>query len=348
MRVLIATSQVPFIRGGAEILAEQLQKALIEHGHEAEIVAIPFKWYPPERILDHMLACRLLDLTESCGIPVDRVIGLKFPAYLIPHPNKVFWLVHQQRQAYDLWDNPLGDLRTAPNGVQVRDAIRHADTTIIPQARAIYTIAANVSKRLLDYCQIESTPLYNPPQDAEKFYSADDHGYIFFPSRLATLKRQSLVLQALALTREPGQLRFAGTPDTPAFGRELKELAHKLKMENRVQWLGHISEEEKRRQYAYSRGVVFPPVDEDYGYITLEAMLSAKPVITCSDSGGPLEFVQDRKTGIVTEPDPVSLAAALDELWSNPAYAKSMGEAGRARYESLGISWSNVVERLLA
>src|SRR5437773_2205296 len=127
MRILIATVQVPFVRGGAEVLAEGLRDALHREGHQAEIVAIPFKWYPPERILDQMLACRLLDLTESSGTPVDRVIGLKFPAYLIPHPNKVLWIVHQHRSAYDLWDHPLGDLINFPNGVQVRDAIRLAD-----------------------------------------------------------------------------------------------------------------------------------------------------------------------------------------------------------------------------
>ena len=88
MRILIATVQVPFVRGGAEIHAKGLRSALRAEGHEAEIVAVPFKWYPPERILDHMLACRLLDLTESAGTPVDRVIGLKFPAYFVPHPHK--------------------------------------------------------------------------------------------------------------------------------------------------------------------------------------------------------------------------------------------------------------------
>src|SRR5439155_3184295 len=67
---------------GAEIHAEGLLQALRVEGHEAEIVAVPFKWYPPERILETMLACRLLDLTESAGTRVDRVIGLKFPAYL--------------------------------------------------------------------------------------------------------------------------------------------------------------------------------------------------------------------------------------------------------------------------
>src|SRR5215218_7753942 len=108
MRILITTVQVPFIRGGAEILAEGLRDALRSEGHQPEIVAIPFKWYPPERILDHMLAGRLLDLTETSGVCVDRVIGLKFPAYLVNHPNKVIWLLHQHRTAYELWDSPMG------------------------------------------------------------------------------------------------------------------------------------------------------------------------------------------------------------------------------------------------
>src|SRR5438067_8700077 len=121
MRILIATTHVPFIRGGAEAHAEGLRDALIAEGHEAEIVAMPFKWYPPERILDHMLACRLLDLTEASGAGVDRVIGLKFPAYLVNHPNKVLWLLHQHRSAYDLWGHPLDDLNAFPNGSQVRE-----------------------------------------------------------------------------------------------------------------------------------------------------------------------------------------------------------------------------------
>jgi hypothetical protein len=199
MRVVIATVQVPFIRGGAEILAEGLRDAFRAHGHEAEIVTVPFKWYPPERILDHMLACRLLDLTEVAGTPVDRIIGLKFPAYLIPHPNRVLWLLHQHRQAYDLWENSaFGGLIGAPNGAQVRDAIYQADRRLIPEAKAIYTIAANVSRRLQYYCAVDSRPLYHPPKNADKFYCAKAEDYLFFPSRLWHTKRQALVLEALA------------------------------------------------------------------------------------------------------------------------------------------------------
>ena len=228
MRILIATAQVPFIRGGAEILAEGLMHALRSQGHEAEIVAIPFKWYPPERILEHVLACRLLDLSESGGEPVDRIIGLKFPAYLIPHSHKVLWLLHQFRTAYELWDNAFGDLHHYPNGPQVREAVQRIDQRLIPEAKAVFTISKNVSSRLWRYCGIDSIPVYHPPGHAEEFYVAEAEDYLFYPSRMASLKRQTLVLQALAATQRPVRVRFSGSADEPRYGEKLEMLAREL------------------------------------------------------------------------------------------------------------------------
>ena len=348
MRILIATVQVPFIRGGAEIHAEGLRDALREAGHEAEILAIPFKWYPPEKILDHILACRLLDASEVAGTRVDRLIGLRFPAYLIPHANKVLWILHQHRTAYELWDHALSDLVYYPNGSQVRDAIEYADRKLIPEARAVFANSRNVAQRLKSFCDIDSTPLYHPPPGAEKFYSTEADDYLFFPSRLCIPKRQELVLEALALTGSPVRVSFAGTSDHPDYAGKLESLARKLKVQKRVEWLGGISEDEKRVRYAGALAVVYPPVDEDYGYVTLEAMLSSKPVITCRDSGGPLEFVVDRATGLIADPTPEALAAAFDFVFENREKAKEWGEAGRDRYASLNLSWSNVIQKLLA
>jgi glycosyltransferase involved in cell wall biosynthesis len=115
-----------------------------------------------------------------------------------------------------------------------------------------------------------------------------------------------------------------------------------------VEWLGYVSEEEKRSLFARALGVIFPPMDEDYGYVSLEAMLASKPVITCTDSGGPLEFVRDGETGLIADPTPAALATAMDILWDNQDQAKTLGAAGRAHYDSLEISWPKVVERLLA
>jgi glycosyltransferase involved in cell wall biosynthesis len=348
MRILIATTHVPFIRGGAEAHAEGLRDALQAAGHEAEIVAVPFKWYPPEKIMEHMLACRLLDLTEVAGMPVDLLIGLKFPAYLIPHPRKVLWILHQFRTAYELWDHPLGDLIFSPNGQEVRDAIREADRRIIGGAKAVFANSRNVAARLQEYCGIDSTPLYHPPPHAEKFFSAAPEDYFFFPSRLCLPKRQALVLQALAQTSQPVTIRFAGTPDNPSYANELKKLARKLRVDARVAWLGQVSEDAKHDLYARARAVVYPPIDEDYGYVTLEAMLASKPVITCTDSGGPLEFVRAQETGLIAEPTAEALGAAMDELWANSSHAIAMGLAARALYDGLGISWAEVVRKLLA
>lgn len=348
MRILIATTHVPFIRGGAEAHAEGLRDALARAGHDAEIVAVPFKWYPPEKILEHMLACRLTDLTEVSGTPVDLLVGLKFPAYLIPHPNKVLWILHQFRTAYELWDHPLGDLIYSPNGSSVRDAIRRADTKLIPEARKVFANSANVARRLKEFCGITAEPLYHPPPFAEKFYSKEAEEYLFFPSRLCLPKRQALVLEALAMTKEQVRVRFSGSPDNPAYADQLKALARRLRVHARAEWLGQVFEEEKRDLYARSLGVVYPPIDEDFGYVTLEAMLAAKAVVTCEDSGGPLEFVRDGETGLIAQASAESLAAAMDELWRNPERAKSMGERGRELYREKKISWTGVVGKLLS
>ncbi len=348
MRILIATVQVPFVRGGAEILAEGLRHALLEAGHDAEVVAIPFKWYPAERILDHMLACRLLDLTESCGAKIDKLIALKFPAYFVEHPAKGLWLAHQHRTAYDLWESPHADLLHQGIGSQLRAAIQKADRQAISHTNSVFTISRNVSRRLKQFCGLDSTPLYHPPAREEDFFCASAENYLFLPSRLSAIKRHTLVVEALAKTTQPVNVIFAGVADYAPYAKELKDLARQHGVSDRVKWLGMIEQEELRKLYASALGVIFVPLDEDYGYVTLEAMLSSKPVITCTDSGGPLEFVLDKETGLLAEPNSRALAEAMDKLWRERTFARELGNAGRERYRSLGIDWNNVVASLLA
>jgi glycosyltransferase involved in cell wall biosynthesis len=337
------------MHGGAEVHAQNLVCAVREAGHEVELVAIPFKWYPAEILLDQIAQARMVALEESNGRPIDRLIGLKFPSYFIPHPNKVLWILHQHRPAYDLWDHPqFGDLILQNSGRVVRDAIRKADRLYLQEARRIYANSRNVADRLKSFSGIDSTPLYHPPGGAEHYYSAEAEPYFFFPSRITPLKRQALVIEALAQCRQETRVVFAGLPESLKVENELKLLSAKLGVADRVEWLGPISEQGKRDRYAHSLGVVYPPLDEDYGYVTLEAMLAAKPVITTMDAGGPLEFVEHEATGLVVEPRAEALAIAMDELWANLAGSRRWGERGRERYESMDISWNNVVDTLLA
>ena len=347
MRIVIATVQVPFATGGAEVLVEDLRRALIVFGHEVDVVALPWSWTSPDRIMDHLTAFRLLDLTHSDGKPIDRLIAMKFPAYLIPHPNKVVWLMHQQRQAYELWPDALG-LSQVAGGRQIRDLIHRADRLGLEEAQAVFTISRNVTRRLKNALAIDSDSLPPPPRNAEELYTAPAEDYLFFPSRLSPWKRQALVLEALALTREPVCVRFAGFRDDAPELDPLTLQAQDLGIESRVQWLGKLSERELLEAYAKSLAVIFPPYDEDYGYITVEAMLASKPVITCTDSGGPLEWVRHEASGWVTEPTPESLAQAFDRVWRDRDGARAMGEHGRDRWHRLKVSWHRIAERLLA
>ncbi len=331
------------------MLAENLVAQIRAIGHEAEIISIPFKWYPARRIPEAMALCRMLDLSESSGTRIDRLIGLKFPAYMIPHPNKVLWLLHQHRGAYDLWNSPLSDLRSAPDGNHVRTLIHGADTRLIPEAKACYTISRTVTDRLQAFCGLPSTPIYHPPPGAAAFAGLQPSWGDFFlmPSRINPTKRQSLVLDAMERTRNPVRVVFVGIPDDAAMHAELLEQAAEPPLRGRVTWLGGVSDTEKLSLYAECRAVIFPPVGEDYGYVTLEAMLASKCVLTCTDSGGPLEFVVDGVSGLVREPTADAVAAAMDLLWEQPALAREYGRAARARYTDMHIGWDAVLACLL-
>jgi glycosyltransferase involved in cell wall biosynthesis len=347
MKIAILNTQVPFIRGGAEVHAENLKKAMIEFGYQCDIVSIPFKWYPAKTLIDNIVACRLFDLSETCGECIDQVIGLKFPAYLVPHENKTLWILHQFRTAYDLWESKqFGDLVNLENGKLVRDMIHLYDKSYIPEAKQIYSNSKNVSKRLFSSLNINSTPLYHPPHNYSSYKCLESEKYFFMPSRISSLKRHSLVIEALSLCKENVSVYFAGTPDSEKDFDSLRAQAEKLSVSSKIKWLGSISEQEKLDLYARCLGVIYVPLDEDYGYVTLEAMLASKPVITASDSGGPTEFVINNETGLIVEPNSEELSEALDMLYSSPHKAKEFGVHGRLAYDRLDITWSNVVKRL--
>jgi glycosyltransferase involved in cell wall biosynthesis len=342
MRVAIVNNQAPFVRGGAELLAEWLQDKLREHGHEAEVVRIPFQWNPPERIIDHMLAARLVRLGR-----VDRVVAFKFPAYYVPHDNKVLWLLHQFRQVYDLWGTPHQGIPNTPAGHRIRHAIVEADAYHLARVRRIYTNSKIVGHRLGLYSGLESEPLYPPLPDPTRYRCGEYGDYFFFPSRINSIKRQHVAVEAMAKVKSNARLIIAGHPDTSQDIDRLMSVVHAHDLEERVEVLPHwISDEEKLSLMADARGVVYIPFDEDsYGYVTLEAFHAHKPVITLADSGGTHELVRDGYNGRI----PVGiegLAAAIDELTEDQRLAERMGSAAHETISELDISWDRVVRCL--
>ena len=343
--ILIATTQVPFTKGGAELHVEGLRRALVAGGYHAEVVALPFKWYPPTEIMRGAMAWRMLDLSAANGRPVDLVIGMKFPAYLVAHPVKVLWILHQHRSAYNLWGTPFDDLSTYPEGVRIREWIKYCDERFIPEARKVFANSRTVAERLKHYNNLDSETLYHPPPLAEHLRPGEQGDYVFYPSRLEAQKRQELIIEAMRFVQTPIKLILAGGAADP---KHYESLVKRNKVGDRVTFRGFVTDDELVQLYGNSLAVCYLPFDEDYGYVTLEGMLSAKPVVVTSDSGGAAELVEHERDGLVVEPEPKAIAAALDRLYSDRDRARRMGQSGHDKLLGMKLSWDNVVAKIIS
>lgn len=344
MNILICTSQVPFVNGGAEVHVANLKHALIEAGHEADVVALPFKWYPPREIIRSALAWRMLDVTEANGKPVDMVIGMKFPAYLVEHPRKVLWVIHQYRSAYDMAGTEYDDFQGYADGTSTRLFVKQADEKLIPRALKVYANSQNVAARMLRFNNIHSEPLYHPPPRAELLSPGAQGDYIFYPSRLEPQKRQEVLIEAARHLKSDAKIILAGG------GRRLAHYQSLIKSDRqitkRVELRGFVSEAEILQLYSDALAVCYLPWDEDYGYVSLEAMYAGKPLIVARDGGGATEFIEDGREGLIVDPTPQDVAHAIDELYRDRKRAQEMGERGRKKVLAMNLSWPHVVEKL--
>jgi glycosyltransferase involved in cell wall biosynthesis len=348
VRIAVCHPQTPFARGGAEMHTGSLAGSLREAGHEPDIVSIPFKWYPPAELVHQMALWRSLDLTESNGQPIDMIISLRFPAYLVPHEHKVVWLIHQHRTAYELWNHPtFADISHHDEGESVRDLIHRADRIALGEAKRIFTNSANVRDRLWRSLGMPAEVLYHRSSLCEALLGMDagpPGDYVLFPSRLDPIKRQSLAVDAMRYVRREVRLVLVGTgPEEEGLRRQIERAG----LGGRVELAGHVTEERLLDLYLRALAVYYGPYDEDFGYVTQEAMAARRPVVVTSDSGGPLEFVREGSTGHVVDPKPRAIAAAFDRLAADAAGAAELGATGRAVIEVAVPAWPEVVARLL-
>lgn len=342
LTTLVCTAQVPFARGGAELLAEGLRDAMRGRGHAADIVSLPYAWQPHERLAQSALAWRVLDLAQVDGRPVDLLIATKFPSYAVRHPNKVVWLVHQHRQAYDWYGTPLSDFANTPEDRALRGWLLRMDRATLGEARRLFAISKNVAARLRRFTGLEAAPLYPPSRYAGKLRAGPYGGYILSDARLDRAKRLDLLLRALAQTSEPVRCVLMGAGPERA---HLEGLARELGLGARAEFRGFVPDDDLVALYAGARAVYYAPVDEDYGFTTVQALEAARPVVTTDDAGGVLEFVADGVCGFVAAPQPDAIAARLDALWRDEALAARLGAAGPALVA--GITWDKVLDALL-
>ncbi|CAN5746920.1 glycosyltransferase family 4 protein [soil metagenome] len=340
--VLVCEAQVPFVHGGAEIHVRELVRELRERGYLAELVSVPFKWYPKEEILPHAAAWRLLDLSESNGRPVDLVIASKFPTYFVRHPRKVAWLIHQYRAAYELCGTEYSDFLHTDLDVGLRGKLIALDTEMLGECRSIFANARNTAARLQKFNGLTAEPLYHPSRLTARLQGGEYGGYVLSVGRIESVKRVDLIVRALALV--PGGIRLVIAGDGTQRAN-VERTASDAGVSDRITFLGTVDDEALVELYAGALAVVYPPFDEDFGYVTLEAFLARKPVITCADSGGPTEFVRDGINGWVCAPVPASLADAINAADADRAAAARLGDSGHDLART--ITWDGVIEKLV-
>src|SRR5262249_31611301 len=163
VRVAVCRPQVPFARGGAEIFTDRLVDELRVRGHDADLVSVPFKWYPGARVLTQAFLWRMLDLDEADGQRIDVVVATKFPSYLVRHRDKRVWLVHQFRQAYELDGTALGQFGDSPEDRAIRRKVQALDHVALGEATRLFAISKNVAGRVASSTGLEAEVLPHPP-----------------------------------------------------------------------------------------------------------------------------------------------------------------------------------------
>jgi glycosyltransferase involved in cell wall biosynthesis len=344
-RVLVVTASPTFVEGGHLVIARALVRACRTCGHEADL------WITPQNRFGRQGAAYLAAWLTDVGVgadnsPIDRVVSFRFPSYAVRHPAHVCWLNHRMREYYDLWPRFSAGLSGAARIKERvrRFALHRADRYLLTRrVRRVWAQSRTIQTRLARDGGIKADVLYPPPSQRE--YRCDSYGdFLLAVSRLTPLKRIDLIIRALSDPASGGgRLVVAGDgPDLAS----LQRLAAELNVETRVQFVGQVGDRELVDWLARCRAVCFPPFDEDYGFVTVEAFASAKAVLTCRDSGGPTELVQHEINGLIAEPTPHALALAIGRLDGDPALAERLGHA--AAEAARRFDWSETVTALLA
>lgn len=377
---IIAPSPVPFCIGGAEKFWWGLQRAFNDlTPHSAELIKLP----SPENNF-YTLVQSYQQFSQLNLNHFDLLVSSKYPAWMVKHPRHLCYLQHRLRGLYDTdsghqkdldlnrfsqvekiqniieknsdrsqIETLFAELKTISEkepsnsklldfpGQLIRQIIYFCDRVALSPAEiaGYAAISQNVAQRKNYFPDSVQPKVIHHPSDLEGFYCGRQD-YLFTVSRLDNAKRVSLLVSAMRQAKTDIPLLIAGT------GPEADTLKKQAGNDSRIQFLGFVKDREVIDLYANALAVLYVPYDEDYGLVPIEAFRSGKPVITVTDSGGPLEFVRSHETGWVVAPKPASIAQAIDDCCQNRDRAAEYGKAGQAIAET--ITWERTVHELLA
>lgn len=335
---IIVPSPVPYTPGGIETLASGLHKAINDYtNHSAELLKFPVREATLWQVLGSYATSYLLPVKHF-----DLVITIKYPSWMVRHPRQLVYMAHRLRGLYDTYHLSLapGEGWFRFPGPLARTVVKLLDDWALNPQRIISyaAISATVAARPAYFPPGTNVNVVYPAPRLENYHCLAGEHFLSV-GRLDGPKRVELIIQAMQQVQTTNDLLIVG--DGPL--RRRLELA--ATGDRRIRFLGQVPDSELVELYARALAVIYPPYQEDYGYITIEALKSGKPVITCTDSGGVLEFIKHRENGLIVEPTPTALASAMEALARDPAQAQTLGEAGQQKVAP--ITWRNVIDKLL-
>lgn len=381
---IVGPSPVPYAYGGAEGLMWKLTESINDIGpHQAELVKLPSKessFWDLVRSYRNFYDLDLshFDVVISTKYPSWMVRHDNHLVYMIHHLRGLFDTYHlfdlpqrvPENLRVGLVDEILGVIESKDRsdgavekifdelieleevrgrydkntfnfpGPFIREIVHYFDSSALSpdKIKGYFSISDNVKLRTGYFPDGVAVKTLRPPSKMDGFYSSG-HDYLFTASRLDQPKRIDLLVESMRYVPHDIKLKIAGT------GPEEKRLRDLIADDKRVELLGFVDDNKLLDLYSDALAILYIPYDEDYGLITVEAMMSRKPVITAIDSGGPLEFVRDSKTGFVVEPKPEKMAEKINILVETPEMAKEMGYKARKVVEE--VTWDAVVAGLL-
>ncbi|MCL4375387.1 glycosyltransferase [Candidatus Marsarchaeota archaeon] len=360
MKVIIAQPYLN-IQGGAERVVLEIAKH-----YDAKIYTLEYdKKNTFEGFSDLDITIIGKDIPLSGILPYKASQGLRFgynfynlelkedydvinahisPSEWIRHKNRgVLWYCHTPpREVYDLYAERM-KYRTYKEKfiyATMAKAYKMVSHKIVGKIECIATNSETTKERIARYFEREAD-VANPGIDYNAFENKAYEKFFFYPSRITPNKRQDYVINAFKkfvskTGRKDYRLVLAGAlsknPEHTAYLTKIKKLSNGLN----VKIITNISDKELKDLYSRAYAVLFAAINEDYGYIPLEAMASCKPVISVNE-GGPKETILDGKTGFLVNSDK-EMGDKMAMLVDYPSTAERMGKEGHKRVSSL-YSW---------
>ena len=273
------------------------------------------------------------------------------PSEWIRHRNeRVLWYCHTPpREVYDLYETRMQNRSYKQKLIYAAlvGTYKLMARGITKNIEEIATNSENTNARIKKYYGRVAKVIY-PGVDTRDFHTEGDGKYFLYPSRIVVNKRQDYIINAFSqfakrTKRKSYRLVIAGTlskdPEHIKFFEKLKSMAKGLN----VQFRTNLDDSELKKLYAGATAVLFAAMNEDYGFIPVEAMASSKPVISVNE-GGPRETIINGKTGFLTG-SVSEMADRMVELAEDRGLAERMGKAGRRTVEQK-YSWSAFFEKL--